>query len=118
MGKHHKTFPRNNGESGEVRELKDKIKRLASDKRKLIAELQTLKAAFQKTSAFIEEKFEGITVEEVLDIAKDKKSKKESAVEMECVKCHSTKLTHIKQENRHIVICNNCKNREVYVFDP
>ena len=118
MGKHHKTFPRNNGESGEVRELKDKIKRLASDKRRLISELQTLKAAFQKTSAFIEEKFEGITVEEVLEISKEKKGKKDNSVEMECSSCHSTKLTHVKQDTRHIVICHNCKNREVYVFDP
>lgn len=118
MKKPHKSFPRDAGESGEIRKLKDKIKRLDSDKRRLIAELQTLKAAFQKTTTFIEEKFGEVSVEEVLDLIKDKKYKKELVPELECVKCHSTKLTHIKQINRHIVICNNCKNRETYVFDP
>jgi hypothetical protein len=118
MGRKHKSFPRGDGETGEIRELKEKIKRLSSDKKRLIAELQALKASFQKTTTFIEEKFGQLSVEEVLDVVKEKRKKKQLTPDLECVKCHSIQLTQIKQDNRHIVICNNCKSREVYVFDP
>ena len=42
MGRKHKDFPREAGESGEVRKLKDTIRRLVSDNKKLIAENENL----------------------------------------------------------------------------
>jgi hypothetical protein len=117
MKKPHKSFPREAGESGEVRKLKDAIRRLDSDKRKLISELETLKAAFQRTTHFLESKFDKIPVEEVLSLIKEKRRKKELTSDPECVKCHSTNLTYFDVPGKKITYCLNCKHREANVLD-
>lgn len=115
--KPHKSFSREQGESGEVRKLKDKIRDLASTNRKLLSELQTLKAAFQRTQSFIESKFDKIPVEEVLSLIKEKKKKKELTIEPECVKCHSVNLTFFDAPGKKIVMCLNCKHRDIHVLN-
>lgn len=105
------------GESGEVRKLKDAVRRLESDKRKLLAELDTLKAAFQRTTSFISSKFDKIPVEEVLSLIKEKKKLKQLTSEPECVKCHSTDLNVLTVPNKEVIICRNCNHREVNVFN-
>lgn len=117
MGRKHKDFPREAGESGEVRKLKDTIRRLVSDNKKLIAENENLKAAFQKTTNFIQSKFDKIPVQEVLDLIKDKKRKKELTKDPECVKCHSTDLNILVVPGKEIHICRHCNHREVNVFN-
>jgi hypothetical protein len=116
--KPHKSFPREAGESGEVRKLKDAVRRLESDKRKLISELETLKAAFQRTTSFIESKFDKIPVEEVLSLIKQKKKKKELTPEPECGKCHSIEITFFDAPGKRIKYCLNCKHREIDVLNP
>lgn len=115
MGKNHKTFPREAGESGELRKLKDKIRRLESDKRRLISELQTLKTAFEKTKLFIDNKLDGVPIEEVIKSVKEKKKlsqiKKEELI---CKYCHSNKnklLMDIKPRKMRIHLCLTCNNK-------
>lgn len=117
MGRKHKDFSRTLGESGEVRKLKDAIRRIESDKKKLISELETLKAAFQRTTHFLESKFDKIPVEEVLSLIKEKRRKKDLTPDPECVKCHSTNLTYFEAPGKKIKYCLNCKHREADVLD-
>jgi hypothetical protein len=116
MGRKHKDFPREAGESGEVRKLKDIIRRLVSDNKKLVAENVNLKDAFQKTTNFIQSKFDKIPVEEVLNLIKEKKKKKILTLDPECVKCHSIDLNILSVPGKEIHICRNCNHREVYVL--
>jgi predicted nuclease with TOPRIM domain len=115
LGKHHKTFPREAGESGEVRKLKDKIRRLESDKRRLISELQTLKAAFEKTKLFIDNKLDGVSVEDVIKSVKaNKKLAEIKKEELTCKYCLGTKnklLMDIKPRQMRIHLCLTCNNK-------
>ena len=115
MGKHHKTFPREGGESGELRKLKDKIRRLESDKKRLISELQTLKVAFEKTKLFIDNKLDGVPIEEVIKSVKAKKKLSEiTKEELTCKYCHSNKhklLMDIKPRQMRIHLCLTCNNK-------
>jgi predicted nuclease with TOPRIM domain len=115
LGKHHKTFPREAGETGEVRKLKDKIRRLESDKRRLISELQTLKVAFEKTKLFIDNKLDGVSVEEVIKSVKaNKKLAEIKKEELTCKYCLSTKnklLMDVKPRNMRIHLCLTCNNK-------
>ena len=115
MTKHHKTFPREAGESGEVRKLKDKIRRLESDKRRLISELQTLKVAFEKTKLFIDNKLDGVPIEEVIKSVKaNRKLNEITKEELTCKYCHSNKhklLMDIKPRQMRIHLCLTCNNK-------
>jgi hypothetical protein len=115
LAKHHKTFPREAGESGEIRKLKDKIRRLESDKRRLISELQTLKVAFEKTKLFIDNKLDGVPIEEVIKSVKaNKKLTEITKEELTCKYCHSNKhklLMDIKPRQMRIHLCLTCNNK-------
>lgn len=111
MGRKHKSFSRENGESGEVRQLKDKIKRLASDKKKLLAELKTLQEAFDKSRAFINKKVEDISVEDLTKMSDKTLKQIEEAVT--CKSCGSTKFSYLCiPNNKKVKICTDCKHRE------
>lgn len=114
MGRKHKAFNKGDGEGGEVRELKEKIKRLASDKKKLISELQTLKEAFDKTRKFVEKKVEDISVEELIKHSKKPLKKLE---EVTACSCGFTQFSYITTPSgSKIKICKDCKKRET-IYD-
>lgn len=116
MGRKHKAFNRSDGGSGEIRELKDKIKRLASDKKRLISELNTLKDAIEKSHKFINKKIEETTVEDAIKTAD--KSLNDLEKTLQCKKCESeTKLLNIPNGKIRICLNNKCKNREMVSGD-
>ena len=118
MGRKHRSAPREAGESGEVRELKDKIKRLASDKKRLISEVSTLNAALDKTREFIDGKLDGVSVEKVIKAIKSEKKLKEINKENEELKdkCKSCNRPMTKLSStlvRSIFFCETCKKRDI-----
>ncbi len=121
MGRKHKTIPRNSGESGEVKKLKDRVRRLDSDKRKLISELKTLQEAFDKTRHFIDDRLDGVPVEKVLKALKDEtklkkidKDAKESNKSTEkCEQCKRPCILLVNTVSRMIYYCSECKKRFV-----
>ena len=116
MGRKHKSFSRGNGESGEVRELKDKIKRLSSDKKRLIAELKTLQDALDKTNKFVSKKVEDISLEDLTKM--HDKTLKEIEEAVSCKNCSSIKHTYIiLPGNRKVKVCIECGNREALTND-
>lgn len=111
MGRSHKTFPKGNGEMGEVKELKQKIKRLESDKRKLLSELRTLQEAFDKSRQFISKKVADISVEDLIRFSDKNLEQLQDIVT--CKECSSTKFTYLSHPNgSKIKMCLECKHRE------
>jgi hypothetical protein len=112
MGRKHKSFPRGNGESGEIRKLKDAIKRLSSDKRQLLSEVRTLREAFEKAQAFIHTKIERVTIDEVVDAVKSGKGMKEIERCGDCEACGSANTKLMKLLSVRVRICQDCKTRK------
>ncbi len=110
MGRKHKDFNRGDGASGEVRELKDKIKRLSSDKKKLLSELNTLREAFDKTKQFLGKKVKDIPVEELIKHS-DKKLEEIESQKCECGACD---FTFIQTPTSRFKLCRECKKRTNY----
>ena len=122
MGRKHKSFSKEDGKSGEVKELKSKIRRLASDKQKLIAELKTLQEAFDKTRSFIDNKLDGVPVEKVLKALKQENKLKKidkdakEVHEDKCKDCQRPYKILATSLVRTIYFCEVCKKREV-IYD-
>ena len=111
MGRKHKSFSDKDGERGELRELKRKIQRLESDKRKLISELGTLKKAFDKTQVFLTKKVEHISVEDLTNLCDRSLQQIEDITK--CKSCSGMKFNYLKIYNGNTIkICNECKHRE------
>ena len=100
-----------------INELKGKIRRLESDKRKLKSEVETLTAALEENIKFLRDQTNDLSLEDLIGAAKSKKSLKEvksTKVEETCKKCFSTDLFISKVKSvGTIVLCRSCKNREV-----
>jgi DNA repair exonuclease SbcCD ATPase subunit len=121
MGRKHRSVPREAGESGEVKQLKDKIKRLSSDKRRLISEVTTLTAALDKTREYIDDKLKGVSVEKVIKSVKEERKLKEINKENEelsekCRVCNRPLQTLSSTMVRSIFFCTTCRKRDI-VYD-
>lgn len=85
---------------GTVQKLKDTIRRLQSDNRKLKSELATFEAAFEKNIQFLKGKTKDLTLKELIDGAKKEQSliQIEDTVKKnwECKTCNEGNLKLIK----------------------
>lgn len=88
----------------EVARLNKKIRRLESDKRKLIAENKDLKERLEENLDFTQRETEDFTVEELIQAANKKKKLPEIKKEHECPKC-GDKLAIIKTTFGRIITC-------------
>jgi hypothetical protein len=113
---------------GEVKRLKNIIRRLESDKRKLLSEIKTLEEAFGKNIQFLKGKTDGLTIGELLNAAKKEQSleeiedeKQQTFSDMEkkwkCFKCEVGLMKLLIYGNRegmqYLRKCSNpkCLNR-------
>lgn len=100
-----------------ISSLKGKIRRLESDKRKLKSEVETLTAALEENLKFLKGQTKDLSLEDLIEAAKSKKSLREarqSKVSEACKKCLSTDLFISKVESVGVIIlCKDCKFREV-----
>lgn len=82
MGKTRRAVLRHKEEKdGESKRLKNIIRRLESDKRKLLSELKTLEEAFEKNIEFLKGKVDEFSLDELLKAANDKKNIKQIKAE-------------------------------------
>lgn len=84
MGRKHKSFPEENDKS---RELRKKIKEQETEIKRLKSELKTLNAAFTKMTAYIKGNLDGVSVEKVVQAAKQDKTMVEIKKENSCPDC-------------------------------
>ena len=113
---------------GEVQRLRNIIRRLESDKRKLLSELKTYEAVFQANMKYISKKIDedNLSVEDVIKAANKKQTLREASEEKQqtmddmvkkwsCYKCKEGVMKLIIFQNRigkqYIRCCNKCDNR-------
>lgn len=75
MGKHRAKFKE--AKDGDTQKLKNTVRRLQSDIRKLKSELATYEAAFQKNITFLKGKTKDLTVEQLIAGAKKEQNLKQ-----------------------------------------
>lgn len=78
---------RKEAKDGEISKLKDKIRRLESDKRKLISEVKTLEAALLENLKFMKGSTKDVSVEDLIKGAKKKQTLKEVKDGLDCPDC-------------------------------
>jgi len=82
--------------SGEVQKLRNKIKRLEKDKRILISKLNTAEAALVGNANFLKGSTEDLSVEDLIEAAKENKTLKEVRDGKICPSCGSEDLKVMK----------------------
>lgn len=114
MGKAKRTLRHREEKDGEVKRLKGIIRRLESDKRKLLSEVKTLEEAFEKTIVHVKGKINNKTIEEVLkDINEGKNLIAKEPKDTTCKKCKNGEMCRI-DINRHdgLFVLYRCNNKD------
>jgi len=120
--RHARTLRHNEEKDGEVKRLKGIIRRLESDKRKLLSELKTLEDAFGKSITHIKGKLDKTSVEDVIKSVNKGQRLHEVTPAKEhkdwtCHKCKNGNLElvtlSIRNGEKSFRICSNkkCKYR-------
>ena len=126
MGNGNRVKKRKEPRDGEINRLKAALRRMESDKRKLLSELKTLEAAFDHTVTFLRGKTNDLSVEELIQAASkgytliETEAKKEQSMsdlvkKWQCHKCPDGVMHLIIFANRdgqqYFRSCNKCSNR-------
>lgn len=93
--------------SGELQKLKNRIKRLEKQNRDLISKLNTAEQALKESVKFLKGSTEEISLEDLLEAAKDDKSLKEVKIR-KCPKCDASegfKILPSKVGNVEVCLC-------------
>jgi len=102
---------------GELNKLKKRIKRLESDKRRLLSELNTYEQAFKNTTKFLKDHTSDFSIEDLIEAAKNDKTLKETEEkkkkDTQCPVCLS-EIKEMSYPAGSIILCTNnlCDYRE------
>jgi predicted RNase H-like nuclease (RuvC/YqgF family) len=97
-----------------IRELKKANRRLKSDNQRLKSEIDTLHQAFEKTSAYIKNNTDNISVEKIISGVKSNKNLEQIKKTNKCEKCGSLEVQSFYVPNvGRVVFCGSCKDRKV-----
>jgi predicted nuclease with TOPRIM domain len=98
---------------GEVKRLKNALRRMERENNQLKAELKTLEVYFKKTQTFVKGYTEDNTVQELISAAKDgktlKKMKDEQLAEKTCPQCGGDDFKVNTLPFGIMKLCNGCK---------
>ena len=101
---------------GELNKFKRRIKRLESENKRLKSELNAYEQAFKKTTKFLKDHTDDISLEELIKAAKEDKSlrdvEEENAAKKACPKCLS-ELKIIKYPIGTLISCTKCDYRSM-----
>ena len=81
----HRTYPKE--DTGKEKELRQKIKQQDAEIKRLKSELKTLNRAFEKTAQYIKGNVDGVSIEKMIDGAKQEKTMVEIKKEAVCPDC-------------------------------
>jgi hypothetical protein len=111
MGRSRNNKKNNEHEEQTIQELKEANRRLKSDNRKLKAQIATLEEAFNKTSHYLKNNTDGISVETIIDGVNKGVTLKEIQT---CKKCGSATIKEHKIHGVGILrLCTNCNDRGI-----
>lgn len=97
-----------------LKELKAANRRLKSDNQRLKMELATLQEAFLKTSLYLKNNTDGISVEKIIEGVQKGSTLSEIKKVCKCEKCGSSSVKEFAVMNvGKIILCSECKNRKV-----
>lgn len=101
---------------GELNKLKRRVKRLESENKRLKSELNAYDQAFKKTTKFLKDNTDEISLEELVKAAKENKSLKEITPDetKQCPKCGSD-IKKLQYPVGTVIVCenNNCDYRSM-----
>ena len=101
---------------GQVQRLRNKIKRLEKENRKLKSELNSLEQAFRNTTDFLRDHTQHININDLIEAAKKGHSLKtvqdEQEVNLVCPKCLSENYAVVSTPFGEVRSCGDCKHRE------
>lgn len=103
--------PRKEAKDGTVSKLKAQIRRLEKQKKDLVSQLKSAEKALERNMKFLKGSVEDISVEELIEAAKEDKTLKEVKVEKECPNCGSKNLKVMNILGGKIEICPDCSHR-------
>lgn len=97
-----------------IKELKASNRRLKSDNQRLKGELETLHEAFKKTSTYLKNNTDNISVEKIIEGVKKGSDLEQIKKSNKCDKCGATTIKdfHVVNVGR-IILCSSCKTRKV-----
>lgn len=100
-----------------IKELKAANRRLKSDNQRLKGELETLHEAFKKTSTYLKNNTDNISVEKIIEGVKrgsDFEQIKKHTKFDNCEKCGSYNVKDLNVPTvGKIILCGDCKHRKV-----
>lgn len=111
-----KKEPKKEYKDGELNKLKRRVKRLEKENNRLRSENKAFEQAFKKTTKFLEDHTGDISVEQLIDAAKQGKSLRKvekEHVESLCPKCFSKLKELPKSRVGKIIVCTQCEYRKV-----
>jgi chromosome segregation ATPase len=101
-----------------IKDLKAANRRLKSDNQRLKAELDTLNEAFKKTSSYIKNNTDNVSVEKIIEGVKKGSTLEQIKKSNKCEACQSTNVKDLHVPNvGRIVLCGDCKHRKVLKND-
>jgi predicted nuclease with TOPRIM domain len=111
-----KKEPRKDYKDGELNKLKRRVKRLEKENQRLKSENNAFEQAFKKTTKFLEDHTEDISLEDLIQASKQDKNLRKvekEHVESLCPKCLN-KLTQLPKSRVGVItVCKNCEYRKV-----
>lgn len=97
-----------------IKDLKTANRRLKSDNQRLKAELETLHEAFKKTSVYLKNNTDNISVEQIIEGVKKGSNLEQIKDLNKCEKCGSSSVKDLSVSSiGRIILCLSCKNRKV-----
>lgn len=112
----NKKEPRKDYKDAELNKLKKHNKRLLSENNRLKSELRAYESAFKKTTKFLKDHTDDISLEKLIKAAKDDKSLKkieEENVNNLCPKCSGDLKQLQKSSVGTIIVCAKCNYRSL-----
>lgn len=97
--------------SAEVAKLKKRIRLLEKQKSELISQVKTAEKALERNMKFLKGSVEDVSVEELIEAAKEDMSLKEVKEEKVCPNCGSRDFKVMTIRGGKIGICPDCTHR-------
>jgi len=101
--------------SGEVQRLKNRVRNLEKQNKMLVQKLNTAEAVINSNTAYLKNHTEDISVEELINAAKGKKTLKEIEEGRACPVCGSKAYKTMKTPFGALRSCALCKHSEKVV---
>lgn len=110
-------IPQKEEKDGEIKKLKNRIRRLQKENNKLKSELKTYDQYFKKTQNFVNEHTKEFSVFELIEAAKTQKNLKEMKMEKDiesvCPVCFSKNVKVDTLPFGKITICKDCSHTKI-----